>query len=87
MVHRLVSRYRDRIRRADRNLVSAFVNNREGLHEEACYECHQAAETAIKVILNYLNKERGRILFRLVVQTYTITADYYTAKDSRTESV
>lgn len=54
----MVSRYRDWIRQADRNLVSALVNDREGLYEEACYECHQAAEKAIKALLNYLNKER-----------------------------
>lgn len=54
----MVSRYKDWIRQADRNLASALVNDREGLYEEACYESHQAAEKAIKALLNYLNKER-----------------------------
>lgn len=54
----MVSRYRDWLRQAERNLASSLINDREGLYEEACYESHQAAEKAIKALLNYLNKER-----------------------------
>lgn len=54
----MVSRYRDWLRQAERNLISSLINGKEGLYEEACYESHQAAEKAIRAILNYLNKER-----------------------------
>ncbi|MEM2578811.1 MAG: HEPN domain-containing protein [Desulfurococcaceae archaeon] len=54
----MVSRYRDWLRQAERNLLSAQVNFREGLYEESCYESHQAAEKAFKALLNYLHKER-----------------------------
>jgi len=54
----LVSRYRDWLRQAERNYLSAIVNRREGLYEESCYESHQAAEKAIKALLSFFNKER-----------------------------
>lgn len=54
----MVSRYKDWLRQAERNLLSARVNMREGLYEESCYESHQAAEKAIKALLNYFRKER-----------------------------
>jgi HEPN domain-containing protein len=54
----MVSRARDWIRQAKRNLASAMVNYREGLYEEACFEAHQAGEKAVKGLLSYLHKER-----------------------------
>lgn len=39
-------------------MASARLNYREGLYEEACFESHQAAEKAIKSLLNYLHRER-----------------------------
>lgn len=73
----LVSRHRDWIRQAIRNLTSALVNDREGLYEEACYESHQAAEKAIKALLNYLNKERrGHSLLYLSSELNVSIPDY-----------
>ena len=54
----MASRARDWIRQAKRNLASAMANYREGLYEEACFESHQAAEKAVRGLLNYLHKER-----------------------------
>ncbi|MEM2398245.1 MAG: HEPN domain-containing protein [Ignisphaera sp.] len=54
----MVSRFRDWLRQSERNMVSAVANYREGIYEEVCFESHQAAEKAIKALLNYLNKER-----------------------------
>jgi len=54
----MVSRARDWIRQAKRNLASAMANYRESLYEEACFESHQAAEKAVKGLLNHLHKER-----------------------------
>ena len=54
----MVSRYKDWLRQADRNLLSALANYREGLYEEVCFESHQAGEKALKALLNYLHKER-----------------------------
>jgi HEPN domain-containing protein len=54
----LVSRFSDWIRQAKRNLASSHVNMKEGLHEEACFEAHQAGEKALKGLLNLLHKER-----------------------------
>jgi len=54
----MVSRARDWIRQARRNLASAMANYREGLYEEACFEAHQAAEKAVKGLLNHFHKER-----------------------------
>lgn len=65
----MVSRYRDWLRQFERNMTSALVNYREGLHEEACYESHQAAEKALKGLLNYLHKERrGHSLLFLALE-------------------
>ncbi|MEZ0290383.1 MAG: HEPN domain-containing protein [Sulfolobales archaeon] len=54
----MVSRYRDWLRQSKRNLTSAIVNYRENLYEESCFESHQAAEKALKALLNYFHKER-----------------------------
>jgi len=54
----LVSRYRDWLRQSERNLISAYANYREGIYEESCFESHQAAEKAVKALLNYLHIER-----------------------------
>ncbi|MEM1560701.1 MAG: HEPN domain-containing protein [Ignisphaera sp.] len=63
----MVSRFRDWLRQSERNMVSAVANYREGIYEEVCFESHQAAEKAIKALLNYLNKERrGHSLLFLV---------------------
>ncbi|MEM4970853.1 MAG: HEPN domain-containing protein [Sulfolobales archaeon] len=63
----MVSRYRDWLRQAERNFASAIVNKREGLYEESCYESHQAAEKALKALLNFYNKERrGHSLLYLI---------------------
>ncbi len=54
----MVSRYGDWLRQAERNYASAIAVYREGIYEEACFESHQAAEKAVKALLNYLHKER-----------------------------
>jgi HEPN domain-containing protein len=54
----MVSRYRDWLRQAERNLRSAHANFREGIYEEACFESHQAVEKALKALLNYMHRER-----------------------------
>ncbi len=54
----MVSRYEDWMRQARRNLRSAVANYEAELFEEACFESHQAAEKALKALLNYLNRER-----------------------------
>jgi len=54
----MVSRHRDWLRQSERNLASALANYREGIYEEACFESHQAAEKAIKALLNYMHRER-----------------------------
>jgi HEPN domain-containing protein len=54
----VVARFRDWLRQARRNLESARLNRGAGLYEESCYEAHQAAEKAVKALLNYLGKER-----------------------------
>ncbi len=46
------------MRQAERNLKSATANYDAELYEEACYEAHQAAEKAMKGLLNLLNRER-----------------------------
>ena len=53
-----MSRYEDWMRQAERNLKSAKVNYEVELYEEVCFEAHQAAEKALKALLNYLNKGR-----------------------------
>lgn len=63
----MVSRYRDWLRQSERNLSSAHINYSEGLYEEACFESHQAAEKAVKALLNYFHRERrGNSLLYLV---------------------
>ncbi len=52
----MVSRFRDWIRQAKRNLTSALVNAREGLYEEACFEAHQAGEKAVKGLLDFMQR-------------------------------
>ncbi|MET1160467.1 MAG: HEPN domain-containing protein [Thermoprotei archaeon] len=54
----MMSRYKDWLRQAERNLRSAYVNLREGIYEETCFESHQAAEKALKALLNYRHRER-----------------------------
>jgi HEPN domain-containing protein len=54
----MVSRARDWIRQAKRNMASAMANHREGLYEEACFEAHQAGEKAVKGLLSHFHKER-----------------------------
>ncbi|MEM4622380.1 MAG: HEPN domain-containing protein [Sulfolobales archaeon] len=54
----MVSRFRDWLKQSERNAMSALANYREGIFEEVCFESHQAAEKAIKALLNYLHKER-----------------------------
>lgn len=66
----VVSRYRDWLRQSERSIASAIANYREGIYEEACFESHQAAEKAVKALLNYLHKERrGHSLLFLVSET------------------
>ncbi len=48
----------DWYRQALRNLRAAEALAREGLYEEACFEAHQAAEKAVKAVLNALGAER-----------------------------
>lgn len=65
----MVSRYRDWLRQSERNYTSAQVNHSSGLYEEACFESHQAAEKAIKALLNYYGKERrGHSLVYLLAE-------------------
>ncbi len=54
----MAKRVRDWWRQALRNLSSAEVNRSHGLHEEACYESHQAAEKALKALHQHLGSER-----------------------------
>jgi HEPN domain-containing protein len=69
-VYGVVSRYRDWLRQAERNLLSARLNEQGGLYEESCYESHQAAEKALKALLNFLGKERrGHSLLFLARET------------------
>lgn len=51
------SRAKDWLRQSERNLKSAQLNYEAGLYEETCYESQQAAEKAIKGLLNYMHKE------------------------------
>jgi len=56
-------RVADWFKQALRNLRSAEVNFAAELYEEACFESHQAAEKALKALLNSLGVERmGRSL-------------------------
>lgn len=58
------------MRQSERNLASALANYREGIYEESCFESHQAAEKALKALLNYLHKERrGHSLLYLLNET------------------
>jgi len=52
----MVSRFRDWIRQAKRNLTSALVNAGESLYEEACFEAHQAWERAVKGLLDFMQR-------------------------------
>jgi len=54
----VVSRVSDWLRQSERNMLSALANYREKLYEEVCFESHQAAEKALKALLNYYHKER-----------------------------
>ncbi len=56
----MARRVRDWWRQALRNLSSAEVNRSHGLHEEACYESHQAAEKALKALHQHLGSEMRR---------------------------
>ena len=51
-------RFSDWLRQARRNLLSAEINAQHRLYEEACYESHQAAEKALKALLQWLGIER-----------------------------
>jgi len=56
----------DWLKQAKRNLRSAEVNFEAELYEETCYESHQAAEKALKALLNFLELEkRGHSLLFL----------------------
>jgi len=56
----------DWLRQSKRNLRSAEVNFEAELYEETCYESHQAAEKALKALLNFLGLEkRGHSLLFL----------------------
>jgi len=60
-------RVSDWFRQALRNLKSAEINFENGLYEETCFESHQAAEKALKTLLNSLGIERrGHSLVFLV---------------------
>ena len=48
----------DWLRQAKRNLKSAHINMKAELYEEACFESHQAAEKAIKALLQSIGVER-----------------------------
>ena len=48
----------DWLRQAKRNLLSARANMEYGLYEEVCFESHQAAEKALKALLQFLGIER-----------------------------
>ncbi|MEB3778820.1 MAG: HEPN domain-containing protein [Desulfurococcales archaeon] len=53
----------DWLKQAKRNLASARVNADAELYEEACFESHQAAEKALKALLQFLGIDRrGRSL-------------------------
>ena len=54
----MVRRAADWLRQALRNLRSARVNMEAGLYEEACFESHQAAEKALKALLQGIGVER-----------------------------
>ena len=54
----MVSRARDWFRQAERDLRAAEVTLGAGLYEVACFEAHQAAEKAVKALLNVLHMER-----------------------------
>jgi len=62
-----MKRAMDWFKQSLRNLRSAEINFDAGLYEEVCYESHQAAEKAIKALLNHLGYEkRGHSLLYLV---------------------
>jgi len=62
-----MKRTMDWFRQSLRNLRSAEVNFDAGLYEETCYESYQAAEKAIKALLNHFGYEkRGHSLLYLV---------------------
>jgi len=72
----MASRARDWIRQAKRSLASAMANYREGLYEEACFESHQAAEKAVKGLLNHFYKERrGHSITFLLLEVETGVPD------------
>ena len=48
----------DRLRQARRNLAAAEALARAGIYEEACFESHQAAEKALRALLQALGVER-----------------------------
>jgi len=63
----ILRRVHDWLRQAKRNLLSARVNFNAELYEETCYESHQAAEKAIKALLQQFGVERrGYSLLYLV---------------------
>jgi len=51
-------RVSDWFRQSLRNLKSAEVNFEAELYEEVCFESHQAAEKALKALLNSLGIEK-----------------------------
>lgn len=68
----MVSRYKDWLRQSERNLNSAYANYREGIYEEACFESHQAAEKAVKALLNYFHRERRGYSILYLISTIPI---------------
>ena len=60
------------MRQSERNLNSAYANYREGIYEEACFESHQAAEKAVKALLNYFHRERRGYSILYLISTIPI---------------
>ncbi|QGA53756.1 HEPN domain-containing protein [Sulfolobus sp. E5-1-F] len=72
----MVSRVKDWLRQAERNLISAEVNYANSLYEESCYESQQVAEKSVKGLLNFLHKEeRGHSITLLLRSTYISVPD------------
>ncbi|BFH73811.1 HEPN domain-containing protein [Sulfurisphaera javensis] len=69
----MVSRVRDWLRQAERNLQSAEINYQAKLYEETCYESQQSAEKAIKGLLNFYHKEKRGHSITLLLQELQIS--------------
>lgn len=66
----MVSRVKDWLKQAERNLKSAEVNYNSGLYEEVCYESQQTGEKAVKGLLNFYHKEvKGHSITLLLKET------------------